>query len=248
MGINISISNFAKIKKANVTINGLTVISGENDTGKSTVGKVVYSLIKSISTYKTSGINVIKKAILNQMDDTIRLIGRLMQRKTKNFTQLRDKIFYYIPNTFLYKIDSLFYPNIDIAKKFEDRLNAVELSYLIELAHEIDKFANKKDYWNDSLLKDKIRRLLYMTSVYQNEGMRLSVNLGIELRASIGDMLINSLYPNDKGKISLLLNNQEVLSLNVNTKDVDVTKYDADNFEYMFDDATYLETPLLINE
>ena len=41
MGINISISNFAKIKKANVTINGLTVISGENDTGKSTVGKAV---------------------------------------------------------------------------------------------------------------------------------------------------------------------------------------------------------------
>lgn len=248
MGINISISNFAKIKKANVTINGLTVISGENDTGKSTVGKAVYSLIKSISTYKTSGINIIKKAILNQMDDSFRLIGRLMPRKTKNFTQLRDKIFYYIPNTVLYDIDSLFYPNIDIAKKFEDRLNAVELSYLIELAQEIDKFASKKDYWNDSLLKDKIRRLLYMASVYQDEGMRLSVNLGVELRASIGDMLINSLYPNDKGKISLLLNNKEVLSLNVNTKDVNVTKYDADNFEYMFDDATYIETPLLINE
>ncbi len=144
MGINISISNFAKIKKANVTINGLTVISGENDTGKSTVGKAVYSLIKSINTYKTSGINIIKKAILNQMEDSIRLIGRLMQRKTKNFTQLRDKIFYYIPNTFLYEIDSLFYS--DIAKKYEDRLNAVELNYLINLAQEIDQFASKKDY------------------------------------------------------------------------------------------------------
>ena len=136
--------NFAKIKKANVTINGLTVISGENDTGKSTVGKAVYSLIKSINTYKTSGINIIKKAILNQMEDSIRLIGRLMQRKTKNFTQLRDKIFYYIPNTFLYEIDSLFYS--DIAKKYEDRLNAVELNYLINLAQEIDQFASKKDY------------------------------------------------------------------------------------------------------
>ena len=93
MGINISISNFAKIKKANVTINGLTVISGENDTGKSTVGKAVYSLIKSINTYKTSGINIIKKAILNQMEDSIRLIGRLMQRKTKNFTHLEIRYF-----------------------------------------------------------------------------------------------------------------------------------------------------------
>ena len=66
MSINISISDFAKIKKANVKINGLTVISGENDTGKSTVGKVVYSLIKSINTYKTSGVNAIKKSILDK--------------------------------------------------------------------------------------------------------------------------------------------------------------------------------------
>ena len=67
-----------------------------------------------------------------------------MQRKPKYFSQLRDKIFYYIPNTFLYEIDSLFYS--DIAKKYEERLNAVELNYLINLAQEIDQFASKKDY------------------------------------------------------------------------------------------------------
>ena len=35
------------IKEANVKIDGLTVIAGENDTGKSTVGKMLFSLVKS---------------------------------------------------------------------------------------------------------------------------------------------------------------------------------------------------------
>lgn len=246
MSINISISDFAKIKKANVKINGLTVISGENDTGKSTVGKVVYSLVKSINTYKTSGVNVIKKSILDQMEDIIRLIGRLMARKTKKFVELRDQIFYYIPSPFLYEVGSLF--SVDRLEKYEERIAKLELEQLSHIAQEIENFAQKKQYWNDSLLKDKINRLLYTVSFYQEESKQLSVNLNLELKASIGDVLINSLHLEDKGRLSLLLKDKEALSLEVTTEKLVVTKYNADDFEYIFDDATYIETPLLISE
>ncbi len=33
------INNFAKIRNADVTVDGITVIAGENNTGKSTIGK-----------------------------------------------------------------------------------------------------------------------------------------------------------------------------------------------------------------
>lgn len=246
MSINISISDFAKIKKANVKINGLTVISGENDTGKSTVGKVVYSLIKSINTYKTSGVNVIKKSILEQMEDIIRLIGRLTIRKTKKFVELRNQIFYYIPSPVLYDVDSLF--SLDRLERYEERIAKLEFEQLSNIAKETNDFAQKKQYWNDSLLQDKINRLLYMISFYQEESKQLSVNLNLELKASIGDVLINSLHPEDKGKISLSLKDKEALSLDVTTENLVVTKYNADDFEYIFDDATYIETPLLISE
>ena len=246
MSINISISDFAKIKKANVKINGLTVISGENDTGKRTVGKVVYSLIKSINTYKTSGVNVIKKSILEQMEDIIRLIGRLTIRKTKKFVELRNQIFYYIPSPVLYDVDSLF--SLDKREKYEERIAKLEFEQLSDIAKETNDFAQKKQYWNDSLLQDKINRLLYMISFYQEESKQLSVNLNLELKASIGDVLINSLHPEDKGKISLSLKDKEALSLDVTTENLVVTKYNADDFEYIFDDATYIETPLLISE
>ena len=42
--MKLSIKNVGKLKEADVEINGITVITGENDTGKSTVGKVLWSV------------------------------------------------------------------------------------------------------------------------------------------------------------------------------------------------------------
>ena len=41
--MKLNIKNFAKIKTANIEINGITVIAGNNNTGKSTIGKVLYA-------------------------------------------------------------------------------------------------------------------------------------------------------------------------------------------------------------
>jgi predicted ATP-dependent endonuclease of OLD family len=47
---NLNILNIGLIKKANLNLSSLTVIAGENDSGKSTVGKVLMALIKSDNT------------------------------------------------------------------------------------------------------------------------------------------------------------------------------------------------------
>ena len=45
--MELQLKNIGMIKEATVKIDGLTVIAGENDTGKSTVGKMFFALIKS---------------------------------------------------------------------------------------------------------------------------------------------------------------------------------------------------------
>jgi len=50
--MDIEIKHFGTIKDAHVHIGGLTVITGENDTGKSTVGKVLFSIVKAIARYE----------------------------------------------------------------------------------------------------------------------------------------------------------------------------------------------------
>lgn len=49
----LKIDKFHMVKNSTIQLNGLTVIAGENNTGKSTVGKVLFSLIKA-SNIKTT--------------------------------------------------------------------------------------------------------------------------------------------------------------------------------------------------
>ena len=42
------LKNIGKVQNATVEINGITVIAGENDTGKSTVGKALFSVFNSL--------------------------------------------------------------------------------------------------------------------------------------------------------------------------------------------------------
>ncbi|MEA3314302.1 MAG: AAA family ATPase [Campylobacterota bacterium] len=46
--MRLKLNNIGIIKEANITLDGLTVIAGENNSGKSTIGKIIYSLIKTI--------------------------------------------------------------------------------------------------------------------------------------------------------------------------------------------------------
>lgn len=44
-----SLTNIGKIAQADIEINGLTVLGGYNDIGKSTIGKVIFSVVKTMS-------------------------------------------------------------------------------------------------------------------------------------------------------------------------------------------------------
>lgn len=50
--MKLNISNFAKIDNADIIIDGITVIAGENNTGKSTIGKILFSIHCMILTSK----------------------------------------------------------------------------------------------------------------------------------------------------------------------------------------------------
>lgn len=47
--MELHLDNILKIRDARIALNGLTVITGENDSGKSTIGKVLFTLLKTIN-------------------------------------------------------------------------------------------------------------------------------------------------------------------------------------------------------
>ena len=47
--MKLPINNFAKISHAEIEFDGLTVIAGNNNTGKSTAGKILYAIFRALS-------------------------------------------------------------------------------------------------------------------------------------------------------------------------------------------------------
>ena len=64
--MRLNIQNFGINESASVNINGLTVICGENDSGKSTIGKLLFAMIKASQKYEEElGEGVISQIFLN---------------------------------------------------------------------------------------------------------------------------------------------------------------------------------------
>lgn len=71
--MRLKINNFAKVKTADLELKGITVIAGENNTGKSTVGKVLFAMFNSMSE--------LKDKIYNQKRE---LVDSILERELNN--------------------------------------------------------------------------------------------------------------------------------------------------------------------
>ena len=89
--MRIELENIGMLKKANVKIDGLTVIAGENDAGKSTVGKVLFCIIKAISRYEED----FQESKINKIEDILDRLFFYVRRKIniddeEIFDELKD--------------------------------------------------------------------------------------------------------------------------------------------------------------
>lgn len=87
--MNIKIENIGKINKADINIDGITVIAGENNTGKSTVGKALFATFDSLFGYsdyieyqKTQYIRQILKDQIKNLDMLLKNITGTQRGKS----------------------------------------------------------------------------------------------------------------------------------------------------------------------
>ena len=76
--MKLGLSNINKIRQADINLNGLTVIAGTNDSGKSTIGKILFSIIKALDNCKDNS---------RLIDDTI---GKKLRSLYTNLSQFDD--------------------------------------------------------------------------------------------------------------------------------------------------------------
>lgn len=199
------IDNFAKIKHADIVIDGITVIAGENNTGKSTVGKILYSSFNSlcdidlkIEQERLKSIrNIIRRVLRNTlMNDSDSLgtnfssripINQISKDLTNQLIQVEEQV-----TKSLY--ESLFE---GIVKKYHLDLQKEDIQEMVDDSY--DKVFFLKDNKEYNIALELIGR--YFLQVF---GMQIQCLKEKELSAEI------SLYIKDK-KLSLQFKNNKCI-------------------------------------
>ena len=82
--MNLRIRNFAKISKADIEIDGITIIAGNNNTGKSTVGKILDSVFNSSynidEKMNKARIDSLASMLRNEIEGSMARVNRSVRR------------------------------------------------------------------------------------------------------------------------------------------------------------------------
>ena len=83
--MDLIIHNFAKIESAEIALNGITLIAGANDTGKSTCGKALCTLLMALEQLESSS----KSVRRNKIREAINKIKHFQETEAQRIEQER---------------------------------------------------------------------------------------------------------------------------------------------------------------
>ena len=177
------INNIGKLKNAEVEINGITVITGENDTGKSTVGKILWSVFNSFYEIK----NQVRKDKINSIfRESRRFLGLQQSRK------LRNKI--------------VQESEIDEEIDLDDLINQIEINLRLErnnnkeIERILDKIKKRTKLSEKEVLKEIIQKNFDNEFNYQINNLNLLKNGNIVL--DIKNKKLKLAFNNNKVELS----------------------------------------------
>lgn len=154
--MKLHIENFAKIANADIEINGITVIAGENNTGKSTVGKILYSIFdtffeleKKLSSMKINTLSRRLERYLDFQDEQFSFVGKSREVISDIVKQMISQ----------FKIDMTLEEYKEILSKITENLGAT--------IHDIDDYAK---YSYEILSTKKIEEIeKFFVTILENE-------------------------------------------------------------------------------
>lgn len=104
--MKLRIRKFGKIYTTEVEWNGLTVIAGENDTGKSTVGKLFYPILKTFAKYDDTYSRVVGSELFITL---LRLLSDILRGENRRILHRYKKLFVVTESLFV-RLNELFTP------------------------------------------------------------------------------------------------------------------------------------------
>jgi len=227
--MELQLKNIGMIKEANVKIDGLTVIAGENDTGKSTVGKIIFCIIKATSRYKEDFNESKIYKIETQLDRLFFYVRRnidfIDEDNEEYYDELKNVLSmnYYIisndngkPNEYIQSLKNHLQPLKTMIKKHDEDA----IKYIDKSLSELEFIINTPEDKNKSI-ENALNKVF--RSEFDSNIVSFNENMGL---------------------IKLIENNLILLDLKIENNKIEVIN-DCEPME--FDEVTFIETPLILN-
>lgn len=239
--MDIKLKNFGKIKEADIQLSGLTLIAGPNDSGKSTVGKALFAIIKSIANYPDYFNQVNSEKLYREYLKPLRLelreIDRLIMlssRRKSNGTTLFDEL-----DIDKNKIQTLLE---NIRKIFSRSMMKItdeqKVRLLTNLYNNVDFFRNKETV--EELIKNAISFL--------NKGNDAKGKIQLIANRIFQDVfegnINNSVHKKDISFINFESDGNVILSLS--SEDDTLNCCEFNEVLHTFSDATLIDNPFLL--
>lgn len=223
------INKIGKIKHAQINIEGLTVIAGKNDTGKSTIGKVLYAVLKALGVYVTffekNKLSNIQQnlllPLLQKVNASSVVSASLSQEIGAAIDLLRAPIF-------LHDKEELTEQKIlDLLKNIRECF-AKQLP--IEIGEEIDKITTNLN---------KIRTT--------SNAEKALLAFDFYLKSIFSGVINNSKY-HELGEISVFNQENNILNFQVHSENISKFNIDTVKAKSLYGKPIYIESPFVLEK
>lgn len=224
--MKLKIENIGKVRYADVKMNGLTVIAGENSSGKSTVGKILFSTIKAIAEARDNDDSKRIKTINKLVSSLYMRVNSVANRF--NNPQLEN----------LLPIPSRMFTNHLIEADAQGELDK-KLATISEVIHGLEEATPRMK----ALMQQDLDNIAIS---FKNKDNRAATFKTI-MEYSIESEFMNNIssYGHESSSISLSENSEDpYLELLIQKEKVDSVKLARGEF---LSDATYVESPLYLH-
>lgn len=220
------LENIGKISKANIDIDGIAVIAGENNTGKSTVAKSLFSVISSFY-------DIDKKIEADRLESSDEILYRMSHEVVDlkyGTSEHRRLLSYRVLSNYIHKKISEFVKRGDIA------YNNLKTTIIDEFSkNDIDI----KDESIGNTINNYLKRI-EQTLEIPYEKIRNEI-VGKQLALEFSNE-INNIYTKNSGSIKLSLKNK-CIEILIDENDVDIKKQEAN----VYVNAVYIDDSFIMD-
>jgi len=183
--MNIKLENIGIIKDSTLILDGLTVITGQNNSGKTTVGKVIYSLIDAVCNLQQKAKNDRSNYIRKQLNEVKSSLDIFRFWGTQNLEGERDV---FTDSPFLIKfLNRKYYHDFDnssiedFARSLKRELELFDISLIDKDSYNLENYSKYIRYNNDSTIMIEMFDAQVKDAIEILQQMLIDIDKDVEL-------------------------------------------------------------------